>query len=150
MQYCSYSVTSFQQRKLNDFPCVAEPCEELSFPSLLNGLPTVAQHRIQAAQQRTHHFQKQVPHHQLKACVAHLSLLSRAGLSLFAQPGLQARVEALVQVSELRHLIENCLDLATGQNWLGGPGGGPQSLHGLEQKNSTSQLLVAVEDFKKR
>lgn len=68
--------------------------------------------------------------------MAHLSLLSRAGLSLtvLAQPGLQARVEALVQVSELRHLIENSLDLTTGQNWLGGPGGGPQSLHGLEQK----------------
>lgn len=104
--------------------CHLSPC---GFPQL--------KHNIQC-KQKTHHFLEQVPDRQLKASASHFCLITRADLSLVisTQTGLQTWVKSLVHVSELRHLVENGLDLLAGQNWLRGPSWSPQSLHGLDSK----------------
>ena len=89
----------------------------------------------------TYHFQKQVPYHQIKPCEAHLSVLVLS-VAVWAQPVLQAGVEALVHVSELRHLVENGPDLAAGQDRLRGPGRGLQSLHGLQENKTCDQMKL--------
>lgn len=98
--------------------------------------------RILNRNSRVYHFQKQVSHCQFKARVAQVLVLCWTGICLAVsiQSGLQAWIEDLVHVSELGHLVENSLDLLTGQNRLRRPSWGPQSLHGLQRKTNRLYL----------